>query len=149
MSDVKASWPAHRPEIGCRCYVTWHNNNGTVTKLPYGTCVEIRLDSGAEILLAGNDWSEAVEDGSLRLFREHDPILEHCLDQLRGDRNHFRHVLTDKDTLLAKVCEYAEYEAKRKRCEPWSIVMQIFGHGSGVASAIYELYRSREKDGGK
>lgn len=63
-------WPKHRPEIGSRFYITWHDSNATVISLPYGTCVEMKLDSGNTILMAGNDWSEAVEDGSLKQILE-------------------------------------------------------------------------------
>lgn len=76
-----------------------------------------------------------------------DERLERVIGVLRGDKEYFRRVLTDTPELLAKVIDFCEYEAERKRCEPWSIAKQIFGHGSGVSAAIVELYRRDEKGG--
>lgn len=67
--------------------------------------------------------------------------IEEALDTLYGPRESFRETLTNKDELLAKVCRYAEHEAEKKGCEPWSIIGMIMGHGSGVSNAIYKLYR--------
>lgn len=67
--------------------------------------------------------------------------LESVLDTLRGSREHFREILTDASGILRMVCRYAEKQALRKHCEPWVIISQITGHGSGVSAAIYELYR--------
>lgn len=71
------------------------------------------------------------------------PDIETILDSLRGPRESYRKILEDKDALLAKACAYAEWKAKKMRVPPWSIIGAIFGHGSGVSSAIYELYRRR------
>ena len=76
-----------------------------------------------------------------------DTRLEAVLDCLHGPRESFRKTLIDRDTLLRKVCDYAEIEAKRRRIQPWSIIGSIMGHGSGVSSAIYELYRAQKKGG--
>lgn len=73
--------------------------------------------------------------------------LESVLDCLHGPRESFFKTLTDRNALLRKVCDYAEIEAKRKRVQPWSIIGSIMGHGSGVSSAIYELYRKQVKGG--
>lgn len=73
--------------------------------------------------------------------------VEEVLDCLRGPRDAFRKDITDIDKLMTSVCDYAEAQAKKKRCEPWSIIGEITNHGSGVSSAIYELYRRREKGG--
>jgi len=70
--------------------------------------------------------------------------LEFLLDELNGPRESFRALLTDSVMLVRHMCDYAEMEARRKRREPWSIISDITGHGSGVSGAIYELYR-REK----
>lgn len=75
--------------------------------------------------------------------------LEEVLDSLRGPREAFRRDITDIDTLMMRVCDYAESVAKRKRREPWAIIGEITCHGSGVSSAIYELYRRREEGGSK
>lgn len=56
----------------------------------------------------------------------------------------FRKDITDIDKLMTSVCDYAERQAKKKRCEPFSVIGEITNHGSGVSSAIYELYRRRE-----
>lgn len=69
------------------------------------------------------------------------PTVDEVLDELRGPRESFRATLTDKDKLLSQMCRYAEREARRKRVPPWSIIGEITDHGSGVASAIYALYR--------
>lgn len=69
------------------------------------------------------------------------PCIEEVLDGLRGNREHFREILTDTTGLLRKVCRYAEIEGKRQRRPAWSIIGEITGHGSGVSSAIYQLYR--------
>lgn len=52
--------------------------------------------------------------------------------------------LNDRDELLRRVCDYATREAERRRCQPWSIIGAIMGHGSGVSSCIYELYRRQD-----
>jgi hypothetical protein len=79
--------------------------------------------------------------------REDEPRtkIEVVLDGLVGDRESFRKTLTDAPGILRKVCRYAEQMAEQQRVEPWSIVGQITGHGSGVSNAIYELYRVNEK----
>lgn len=74
------------------------------------------------------------------------PSVDDCLKKLGGDPEKFRQILTDKDALLAKVCKYAKSRAAREKCSPWSIIGMVFGHGSGVSSAIYELYRERTDD---
>lgn len=70
--------------------------------------------------------------------------VEEVLDRLRGPRDAFRKDITDIDKLMTSVCDYAERQAKKKRCEPFSVIGEITNHGSGVSSAIYELYRRRE-----
>lgn len=70
------------------------------------------------------------------------PSVDEVLECLRGNKDSFREILTNKDELLKQLCRYAEIEATKKGCEPWSILGNILGHGSGVSSAIYELYRS-------
>ena len=73
--------------------------------------------------------------------------VENAISGLRGNRDYFRSIVTDKDELLHSMCGYAKDEAERQRCEPWSIISEITGHGSGVSSAIYEIYRRRDDDG--
>ena len=74
------------------------------------------------------------------------PSVDDVLAFLHGDLDKFREILTDKEKLLEKVCCYAEYKAKRKKVPAWSVIGEIFCHGSGVSSAIYELYRNRPHD---
>lgn len=70
--------------------------------------------------------------------------MDDALSRLYGDPEYFRDALTNVDSLMQKVCSYAEWKAKKARCEPWSIISEITGHGSGVSSAIYDLYRKKE-----
>lgn len=67
--------------------------------------------------------------------------VEKAICGLCGDMDHFRLIVTDKDELLRNMCDYAEYEANRQRREPWAIISEITGHGSGVSSAVYDIYR--------
>ena len=69
------------------------------------------------------------------------PTVDEVLERLRGDRETFRKIVADKDQLLAKLCKYAKWKGESESVPPWSIVGEILGHGSGVSSAIYELYR--------
>lgn len=69
------------------------------------------------------------------------PTVDDVLKSLRGNPETFREILTDKDKLLAKVCKYAAWKCQDAGVPPWSIIGEITGHGSGVSSAIYELYR--------
>ena len=71
------------------------------------------------------------------------PSVDDLIDRLRGDRETFRAILGDRDGLLAKMCRYAKFRAEQEHLPAWSIVGEITGHGSGVSSAIYELYRDR------
>ena len=72
--------------------------------------------------------------------------IEEALDGLRGPREVFRKALTDKDKLLSYFMTHAEKMAKKQRLPVWSIVGEITGHGSGVLSAIYELYRRKPEN---
>jgi hypothetical protein len=72
------------------------------------------------------------------------PSIEDVIRNLRGKPETFRLILTDKDRLLQKLCSYARWKAEQQSVPPWSIVGEILGHGSGVSSAIYELYRERK-----
>lgn len=74
--------------------------------------------------------------------------IDEVLSRLSGDPETFREILTNKDKLLEKLCNYAAWKGKQQGVPPWSIVGEILGHGSGVSSAIYELYRKQpECDG--
>jgi hypothetical protein len=75
--------------------------------------------------------------------------IEEAVESLRGNKESFRRTLEDKDELLARVCRYAEIEAERKGWQPWSVISRITGHGSGVSSAIYEVYREKPKSDAK
>lgn len=69
------------------------------------------------------------------------PTVDEVLDRLRGNRETFREIIADKDNLLSKLCKYAKWKGESESVPPWSIVGEILGHGSGVSSAIYDLYR--------
>lgn len=62
------SWERNKPAIGQRVRVKWRDADGKVTAIPYGTCVDIRLDDGREIGLCGNDYADSVDDGSIQLL---------------------------------------------------------------------------------
>jgi hypothetical protein len=85
--------------------------------------------------------SRAADSPPIKAVARIDQVLEH----LNGNKEHFRKLLEDKDALLASVCDYAEYRAEKARVPPWSIIGEITSHGSGVSSAIYELYRRQPK----
>lgn len=70
--------------------------------------------------------------------------LEAVIKCLNGSPERFRKILSDKDELLAKICRNAALRAKRKRVPAWSIIGEITGHGSGVSSAIFELYNREQ-----
>lgn len=72
--------------------------------------------------------------------------VKKAICNLRGNMDYFRSIVTDKDELLRKMCGYTKDEAERQRCEPWSIIGEITGHGSGVSAAIYEIYRRRDDE---
>ena len=65
------------------------------------------------------------------------------LDRGGGNRERYLAMLTDKDALLTRICSNAASVAESEGCEPWSIIGMWTGHGSGVSSAIYELYRKQ------
>lgn len=72
-----------------------------------------------------------------------DEQLEEVLDSLRGSRESFKSQLVDSAEILSRLCDNVEMIASRKRCEPWSIIGQLTGFGSGMSAAIYELYRRK------
>lgn len=69
--------------------------------------------------------------------------VEKLLETLRGPREEFRRVLLDTDTLMADLMSFVEQIAKKRKQPPWSLIGEITNHGSGVSSAIYELYRKK------
>jgi hypothetical protein len=91
-------------------------------------------DPASDCLELRQDWAKAIDPPE---------GIEEALEHLRGNKEHFRKVLTDKTKILNSMCDYAERMAKKKRLEPWSIIGDITDHGSGVSSAIYELYRRK------
>lgn len=89
-------------------------------------------DPNADTLELRTDWAKAIEPPT---------GLDAVLAGLNGRPEVFREILLDKSKLLKGMCDYAERIAKRKRVEPWAIISEMTQHGSGVSSAIYELYR--------
>lgn len=92
-----------------------------------------------------------THDGDLRPFLIEDlrqllvdpQRLESSLVGLHGKKSTFRPILANPIVLMEKVCRYAECKAGKRNGPEWSIIGLITGHGSGVASAIYELYRKK------
>ena len=66
--------------------------------------------------------------------------IEKAVDRLRGPREGFVSDL-DPVQVLSRICWVAEVVAEREGREPCSVIGSITGHGSGVSSAIYEVYR--------
>lgn len=69
-----------------------------------------------------------------------DEKIGHQLSRLQGSTEYFRECL-QSDAIMERVCQFAELEAERRHCEPWNIIGEVTGHGSGVSSAIYEVYK--------
>lgn len=67
--------------------------------------------------------------------------VEEALRNVKSNGYDFRAFLTDRAELLARVCDYADILADRRRTEPWVIMQEIFGQGAGVSSAIFHAYR--------
>lgn len=67
--------------------------------------------------------------------------IDDVLAKLNGPRETFLEILTDTEGLLEKVCSYASRTADEEGVEPWVIISRMTHHGSGISSAIYELYR--------
>lgn len=91
-------------------------------------------DPDADTLELRPDWAKLIAEPE---------GIDQVLEGLNGNKESFRKNLTDRSELLSKVCDYAERVAKKKRLEPWSIIKDITCHGSGVSSAIYQLYRRK------
>lgn len=66
--------------------------------------------------------------------------IEEALDSIHGPRETYRPLLNPLN-ILSRICRTAELRASREGVEPWSIIGDITGHGSGVANAIYKAYR--------
>lgn len=93
-------------------------------------------DPEADCLELRQDWEKAIAPPA---------GIDEALEHLNGNKEHFRKVLLDKTEILKSMCDYARRTAKKKKLPPWSIIGDITGHGSGVSSAIYELYRRKPK----
>ena len=68
--------------------------------------------------------------------------IEEALDGIHGPRETYRPLL-DPLNILQRICRNAVGAAKRRGTEPWAIISDITGHGSGVSAAIYKVYGSR------
>lgn len=62
------SWERHKPAIGDRVFVSWRDCAGTVIGIPWGTCVDVKLDNGNDCGLCGNDWAESIDDGTIQVL---------------------------------------------------------------------------------
>jgi len=67
--------------------------------------------------------------------------IEEALDTIHGPRETYRPLL-ESDAIIRRICRTAEIVAQQKGVEPWSIVGEWTGHGSGVSNAIYQVYRA-------
>ena len=67
--------------------------------------------------------------------------IEEALDTLHGPRETFRPLL-EAEAILRRICRTAECRASHENVEPWSIIGEMTGHGSGVSNAIYQVYKS-------
>lgn len=65
--------------------------------------------------------------------------IEQALDRINGPRESYRPLL-DAENILQRICRNAEGAAIRRGTEPWVIISDITGHGSGVSAAIYRVY---------
>jgi len=65
--------------------------------------------------------------------------IEYALGALYGEKEAFRPLL-DPENVLRRICRTAAFTAKSRGVEPWSIIGDITGHGSGVSNAIYRVY---------
>ena len=85
--------------------------------------------------MAANDHLEREKYPSLI-----DELIIEALDEINGPRETYRPLL-DPINILQRICRTAEGKARRRRTEPWVIISDITGHGSGVSAAIYSAYR--------
>jgi hypothetical protein len=96
--------------------------------------IDNACDPDADTLEVRPDWAKMIAEPE---------GIDKVLEGLTGPKDHFRKVLTDKSAILQSVCDYAERTALAEGVPPWAIVSDITAHGSGVSSAIYELYRRK------
>jgi hypothetical protein len=127
VSRLSALWGGPFKPVGVDCM--WQRVVFGCSMLIDNCC-----DPEADCLELRHDWAKAIDPPE---------GIEEALEHLRGNKEHFRKVLTDKTKILNSMCAYAERMAKKKRLEPWAIIGDITDHGSGVSSAIYELYRRK------
>ena len=76
--------------------------------------------------------------------RTHEQKIEDALDTLHGPRETFREVL-EPTAILERMCRTAILRAEQENMPAWSIIGQITGHGSGVSSAILNVYRPHDQ----
>ena len=67
--------------------------------------------------------------------------IEEALDTIRGPRETYRPML-EADAIIRRICRNAEGHALRRDVDPWVIIGNWTGHGSGVSNAIYQVYRT-------
>jgi len=66
--------------------------------------------------------------------------IEEALAELHGDHEIFRPLL-EPEAIIRRICRVAETRATQKGREPWSVISDITGHGSGISNAIYQIYQ--------
>jgi hypothetical protein len=91
-------------------------------------------DPDADTLELRPDWAKLIAEPE---------GIDKVLEGLRGNKDHFRQVLLDKSKIIESVCDYADRQARKEGGPAWAFISDITAHGSGVSSAIYELYRRK------
>lgn len=90
---------------------------------PESDCIELR-----------KDWEKAIAPPE---------GIDEVIESLRGNKDDFRKLLSDRTEILARICDIVEQKSVFRRVAPWTVMKDITGHGSGVSSAIFELYRRK------
>jgi len=71
--------------------------------------------------------------------------IEQALDGIHGPRETYRPLL-EPVAILNRICRTAELRAQQQGVDPWSVISDITGHGSGVSNAIYKVYRQQQPE---
>lgn len=72
--------------------------------------------------------------------------IEAAVANLNGDNKDYFRKCLHSVAIVNRMCDVAKCDAERKNREPWGIIKEMTSHGSGVSSAIYEVYRDAEPE---
>jgi hypothetical protein len=72
----------------------------------------------------------------INLSEKIDAYVERCSET---NKKGVRECLENPYRIIERMRAYVLHEAKKKKLEPWSIVGNITGNGSGYSSAIWEV----------